>query len=96
MLNFLAVLLKHNEKRAQIQVQERNVAGDGFMLNFLSIMQMLAVKVKLDKIDSYYPFHPSSVIDIKNDTRLKFTSQEVTDWLEEFSKYLVNVHYLYT
>ncbi|KAB0793378.1 hypothetical protein PPYR_12998 [Photinus pyralis] len=86
MLTYLSTLLKQNEKRAQIQAASRTLAGDGFMLNLLSILQMLAVKVKLDKIDFYYPFHPNSVIDIKNQTRLKFTSQEVTDWIEGLEK----------
>lgn len=86
MLLYLSTLLKQNEKRAQIQAAGRTLAGDGFMLNLLSILQMLAVKVKLDKIDFSYPFHPNSVVDIKNDTRLKFTSQEVTDWLENLEK----------
>lgn len=86
MLSYLGLLLKQNEKRAQIQSAERTLAGDGFMLNLLSIMQMLAVKVKLDKIDFYYPFHPNCAVEIKNETRLKFTSQEVSEWLEELGK----------
>ena len=44
-LTFVATLLRNNEKRAQIQVEERSLAGDGFMLNLLSIMQFLAIKV---------------------------------------------------
>lgn len=86
MLSYIVSLLKCNEKRTQLQMEERNLAGDGFMLNLLSILQMLCNKVKLDKIDHLYPFHPKSVIDIKNDTRLRFTSQETTDWLEMFGK----------
>ncbi|KAK5641761.1 hypothetical protein RI129_010308 [Pyrocoelia pectoralis] len=86
MLTYLSTLLKQNEKRAQIQAASRTLAGDGFMLNLLSILQMLAVKVKLDKIDFYYAFHPNSVVDIKNQTRLKFTSQEVTDWITSLEK----------
>lgn len=86
MLNYMAKLLVYNEKRSQLQMEERNLAGDGFMLNLLSVLQMLAVKVKLDKVDFLYPFHPNAVIDIKNDTRLKFTSQETADWLEELCK----------
>ena len=46
-LSYLAALLRTNEKRAQIQVDERSLAGDGFMLNVLSIMQFLAVKVRV-------------------------------------------------
>lgn len=34
-----------------------------------------------------YPFHPASMVDIKNDTRLKLTSTETTSWLEDLSKY---------
>jgi ubiquitin conjugation factor E4 B len=46
-LSYLAALLRNNEKRAQIQVDERSLASDGFMLNILSIMQLLAVKVRV-------------------------------------------------
>ena len=34
-----------------------------------------------------YPHHPKSLIDISQDTRLKATSQEATDWVEECSKF---------
>lgn len=62
------------------------MAGDGFMLNLLSVLQQLAVKIKLDKVDPYYPYHPKGRIDISNETRIKCTSQEVNAWLEELSK----------
>jgi ubiquitin conjugation factor E4 B len=52
------------------QVNERQVAGDGFMLNFLAVMQMLASKVTLDKVDPMYLHSPKSRISIKDDTRL--------------------------
>ncbi|CAH2018717.1 unnamed protein product [Acanthoscelides obtectus] len=84
-LNYIAEVLKHNEKRAQIQVEERALAGDGFMLNLLSVLQNLSVKIKLSRVDFMYPFHPDAQVSIKNDTRLKFTSQEAADWLEEFA-----------
>lgn len=86
MLTYISTLLRYNEKRAQIQVEERTLAGDGFMLNLLSILQHLSLRIKLDKIDLLYPFHPSSLVEIKNDTRLRLTSQEVTEWLEELGK----------
>lgn len=76
-LAYLAALLKHNEKRAQIQTEEFALAGDGFMLNLLSVLQMLSVKIKLDTVDPLYPFYPSSFVEIKNDTRLKLASQVV-------------------
>ncbi|XP_011502068.1 PREDICTED: ubiquitin conjugation factor E4 B [Ceratosolen solmsi marchali] len=82
-LTYLADILRHNEKRTQIQTEEFSLAGDGFTLNVLSVLQMLSVKIKLDTIDPLYPFHPTALIDIKNETRLKLTSQEVTQWLED-------------
>ncbi|KAF4524156.1 hypothetical protein B566_EDAN010611 [Ephemera danica] len=85
-LGYLSCLLRTNEKRAQILGDERSLAGDGFMLNVLSVMQMLAVKVKLDKVDPMFPFHPDSIVDIQNETRLKLSSQEASDWLTEIRK----------
>ena len=34
------------------QVDERYVAGDGFMLNLLSVLQQLSVKITLDKVNT--------------------------------------------
>ncbi|CAG9829015.1 unnamed protein product [Diabrotica balteata] len=85
-LNYIAQILKYNDKRSQLQMEERTLAGDGFMLNLLSVLQFLSVKIKLDKMDFMYPFHPEALVSISNDTRLKFTSQEVADWLQEFGK----------
>uniref|UniRef100_A0A0V0G5H1 Ubiquitin conjugation factor E4 B n=1 Tax=Triatoma dimidiata TaxID=72491 RepID=A0A0V0G5H1_TRIDM len=85
-LEYIAGVLRHNEKRTQMQSDDRALAGDGFMLNLLSILQMLAVKVKMDKIDPLYPFHPGSMVDVKDETRLKLTSQEAADWIEDLNK----------
>ncbi|XP_066259795.1 ubiquitin conjugation factor E4 B [Euwallacea similis] len=85
-LKYLGDILKNNEKRAQLAMEERLLAGDGFMLNLLSVLQYLAVKIKFNKMDLMYPFHPEAKVQIQNDTRLKFSSQEVGDWLEELEK----------
>ena len=45
MMNWFAAMIKHNERRAQLQTEESALAGDGFMLNLLSVLQHLAVKV---------------------------------------------------
>ncbi|KAK6628131.1 hypothetical protein RUM44_010614 [Polyplax serrata] len=87
LLEHVSTVLRLNEKRAQIQVVELANAGDGYMLNLLSVLQLLSVKVKLDKVDPMYSFHPKSLVEIKKDeTRLRFTSQEVTTWLDELGK----------
>lgn len=49
-LNFIEEVLVRNVKRQQIQVSDRMVAGDGFMLNFLSVLQQLCSKVSMDKV----------------------------------------------
>ncbi|XP_045476375.1 ubiquitin conjugation factor E4 B isoform X2 [Harmonia axyridis] len=81
-LNYIAFVLKCNEKRSQIQANEGALAGDGFMLNLQTVLQMLSMKIKLDKIDPQYPFHPETMVNIKNETRIKYTSQEVENWLD--------------
>ena len=51
-----------------------------------TLYAFLVFQVKLDKVDVLYPFHPCSLVDIKNDTRLKFTSQEAAAWLDDLSE----------
>ncbi|XP_048766609.1 ubiquitin conjugation factor E4 B-like [Ostrea edulis] len=85
-LTYIATALERNSRKSQIQVDERYVAGDGFMLNLLSILQQLSVKITLDKVDTYYPFHPSSRVGIKSETRLKALPQQAEKWIKEMSK----------
>lgn len=47
MLAYIAALLRNNEKRSQIRADDRALASDGFMLNLLSIMQLLSFKVHI-------------------------------------------------
>ena len=78
-LDYIATLLRYNEKRAQMRTEEFQLASDGFALNLLSVLQMLSVKIKLDTVDTMYPFHSNSLVKFKKDeTRLKLTSQEVS------------------
>lgn len=48
-LNYITKMLIYNEKRCKMRVDERTIAGDGFMLNLLTVLQELCVKVN-DKI----------------------------------------------
>ncbi len=52
-MEFLGAVIERNQKRAQLQTDERMVAGEGFMLNALTVMQQLSVKIKLDKVKLY-------------------------------------------
>ena len=49
-MNFLGATIERNGKRAQLQSDERLVAGEGFMLNVLTVLQQLSIKIKLDKV----------------------------------------------
>uniref|UniRef100_A0A2M4B9X5 Ubiquitin conjugation factor E4 B n=2 Tax=Anopheles marajoara TaxID=58244 RepID=A0A2M4B9X5_9DIPT len=82
-LNYIAEILKSNAKRIQYNADDRFLAKDGFMLNFMSVLQLLSVKVNLARIDPLYPHHPDSLVDIEDETKLKFSSQEYSDWLEK-------------
>lgn len=41
------------------------------------------------QVDIYYPNHPKSRITIKDDTRLGSTSQEVANWVDDLSKFII-------
>ncbi|XP_014666719.1 PREDICTED: ubiquitin conjugation factor E4 B-like [Priapulus caudatus] len=82
-LDYLALVLKVNQKKAGLQVDEHVVSGDGFLQNVLCVLQLLSVKVKLDKVDPFYPNHPHTDVDIKQETRMKSSSQEVVTWIKQ-------------
>ncbi|XP_050079139.1 ubiquitin conjugation factor E4 B [Anopheles maculipalpis] len=81
MLNYIASILKSNAKRIQYNADDRFLAKDGFMLNFMSVLQLLSVKINLSRIDPLYPHYPESLVEIEDETKLKFSSQEYADWL---------------
>lgn len=86
-MDFITQVLRLNEKRAQFQVNEKLVSTDGFMLNLLSVLQMLSQKVKVEKVDILYPFHPKARVVIKKDeTRLKMTTNDAEAWTSEVAK----------
>ncbi|KXJ68611.1 hypothetical protein RP20_CCG002478 [Aedes albopictus] len=82
-LKYISEILRTNHKRIQYNADDRFLAKDGFMLNFMSILQLLSVKINMSRIDPLYPHHPDALIDIEDETKLKYSSQEYTDWLEK-------------
>jgi len=82
LLAWLAAALARNSKRTQLQANERLVAGDGFMLNLVSVLQLLCAKVKQDKVDPAAVHRASSRVDISEESRLKSTSQEAKEFSE--------------
>ncbi|XP_013189740.2 ubiquitin conjugation factor E4 B isoform X1 [Amyelois transitella] len=84
-LNYFAALLQRNERRAQLQTDERSLAGDGFMLNVCSVLQLLSVRIKLERVYPLYTFQPDSWANVRDETRLYFTAQEAQDWLDSLN-----------
>ena len=80
-LSGLAPALVQNSKRQQLEVNERQEAGDGFMLNLVSVLQLLCAKVKQDKVD---PVSTDTCrLDTTDDSRLKSTSKDYKESKEK-------------
>lgn len=82
-LKYIAELLKQNAKRTQYNADERSLAQDGFMLNLMAVMQQLSIKIKMDRIDPMYPFHPQSLVNIDDDTKLRFETADFVAHMEK-------------
>ncbi|XP_062449384.1 ubiquitin conjugation factor E4 B isoform X3 [Rhea pennata] len=83
-LSYMAAVVNANMKKAQMQTDDRLVSTDGFMLNFLWVLQQLSTKIKLETVDPTYIFHPRCRIDLPTDeTRVKATMEDVTAWIAE-------------
>nr|XP_053775922.1 ubiquitin conjugation factor E4 B isoform X2 [Desmodus rotundus] len=83
-LGYMAAVVNANMKKAQMQTDDRLVSTDGFMLNFLWVLQQLSTKIKLETVDPTYIFHPRCRITLPHDeTRVNATMEDVNDWLTE-------------
>ncbi|XP_051786197.1 ubiquitin conjugation factor E4 B isoform X1 [Erpetoichthys calabaricus] len=83
-LNYMAAIVNRNMKKAQMQTDDRLVSTDGFMLNFLWVLQQLSMKIKLETVDPFYVFHPRCRLSVPPDeTRLRATMEELKSWLAE-------------
>ena len=85
-MDWLAPALVRNSKRQQLQANERQVAGDGFMLNLVSVLQLLCAKVKQDKVDPVYLYTDTCRLDTTDDSRLKSTSKDYKECKEKEEK----------
>lgn len=55
-LVYISKMLLYNEKRCKMRVEEQTIAGDGFMLNILSALQELSVKVIVEILIKFYQY----------------------------------------
>uniref|UniRef100_A0AAQ4Q6Z3 Ubiquitin conjugation factor E4 B n=1 Tax=Gasterosteus aculeatus aculeatus TaxID=481459 RepID=A0AAQ4Q6Z3_GASAC len=54
----LTPIQQYCKKNKAWQTDDKLVSTDGFMLNFLWVLQQLSMKIKLETVDPYYIFHP--------------------------------------
>lgn len=87
-VEFFNEVIVRNNTRSRYHSNEKLVAFDGFFTNITSILQMLSMKIKREKIDPYFPLNSKNLLCIKKeDTRIKFTNAEAEKWLnDEMSK----------
>uniref|UniRef100_UPI00358F3E4E ubiquitin conjugation factor E4 B isoform X3 n=1 Tax=Myxine glutinosa TaxID=7769 RepID=UPI00358F3E4E len=83
-LDYMAAIINRNIKKAQLQSDDRLVATDAFMLNFLWVLQQLSTKIKPETVDLMYLFHPHCRLAIPLDeTRLRASLEEYSSWIEQ-------------
>lgn len=67
-----------------LQTDDKLVSTDGFMLNFLWVLQQLSMKIKLETVDPLYIFHHKCRLNVSlEETRLKSSLEELKSWLAE-------------
>ncbi|KAJ3503365.1 hypothetical protein NLJ89_g8468 [Agrocybe chaxingu] len=87
-LDYFSRVISLNIKRAGMQVDPSTVASDSFMLNLQSVLLRFAEPfidsnyTKMDRIDPLF-YAQSSRIDLKEETRIKATSEEAQEWEEK-------------
>jgi len=79
-LQYLATILNRNSKKSQLQVDDKLLSKDGFLINTLSVLHQLCLKVKLDKVDNLYPSHPKCRLDMTQFSPIKATKDDIDKW----------------
>lgn len=75
-----------------LQTDDKLVSTDGFMMNFLWVLQQLSMKIKLETVDPLYIFHPKCRLNVSlEETRLKSSLEELKCWLSELRECTSNM-----
>ncbi|OCF74479.1 ubiquitin-conjugation factor E4 B [Kwoniella mangroviensis CBS 8886] len=84
-LDFFALTIKLNEKRAGMRVDPRTVSSDGYMTNLAMVLLKLFEPVmdaqfsKIDKVDPAY-YKTSKRVDITEETKIRGTKEEADEY----------------
>ncbi|KAL5501546.1 UFD2 [Sanghuangporus vaninii] len=88
-LQYFSRVVSLNVKRGGMQVDPATVASDSFMINVQTILLRFAEPFmdaqysKIDRIDPNYLGRSASRVDVREETRIKATSDEVNEWAKE-------------
>lgn len=85
-LKYIGDILLFNARRIQFSCDEKSLARDGYALNLMSVLQLLSLKIKMDRIEVKYPFLADSLINIDGDTKLRLTEDEFKNFVKEFQE----------
>ncbi|XP_033150682.1 LOW QUALITY PROTEIN: ubiquitin conjugation factor E4 B [Drosophila busckii] len=80
-LEYVSHILRHNDRRVQFASDEKLLARDGFVINLMSVLQMLSVKIKLDRVEPHYHYYKNCYINIEQDTKIRFSEEEYKSFL---------------
>ncbi|XP_017071788.2 ubiquitin conjugation factor E4 B [Drosophila eugracilis] len=93
-LEYIAKILRHNDRRVQFASDEKLLARDGFVINLMSVLQQLSVKIKLDRIEPNFHYYKNSLINIEQDTKIRYNEEEYRTFLaRNFSEPVENVNF---
>ena len=90
-MDWIASALSKNFKRQQLQANERLVAGDGFMLNLVSVLQHLCGKTMQDMVDPNYLHIDTTRVDITDESRHKASKREGNEFCGMLEKGKVQI-----
>lgn len=93
-MEYIAKILRHNDRRVQFASDEKLLARDGFVINLMSVLQQLAVKIKLDRIEPNFHYHKNSLVNIEQDTKIRYSEEEYRNFLaRDFSEPVENANF---
>ncbi|XP_017859364.1 PREDICTED: ubiquitin conjugation factor E4 B [Drosophila arizonae] len=93
-LEYISQILRHNDRRVQFASDEKLLARDGFVINLMSVLQQLSVKIKLDRIDPNFHYYSNSLVNIEQDTKIRYSEEEYKNFLaKNFSTPAENVNF---
>ncbi|KAH8418760.1 hypothetical protein KR222_001367, partial [Zaprionus bogoriensis] len=93
-LEYISQVLRLNDRRVQFASDEKLLARDGYVINLMSVLQQLSVKIKLDRIEPNFHYYCNSLVNIEQDTKIRFSEEEYKSFLaRDFASPVHNVNF---